>query len=81
MPNYTFFDTNSNTYVTLTMTISERDAFVNANPHMVQQLSSVGFCDPIRLGIRKPDDTFRDILKQIKKNNTTLFSKPNINTF
>jgi putative FmdB family regulatory protein len=31
-------------------------------------ISSTSIGDPIKLGIRKPDETFRDRLREIKKN-------------
>ena len=39
-----------------------------------------GVADPVRLGLRKPDDAFRDHLKEIKrKHKSTILG--NINTF
>lgn len=48
------------------MTISERDQFVIDNPSMVQQLNKLNLGDPIRMGVTKPPESFRDILRNIK---------------
>ena len=37
----------------------------------------ISLVDPVRLGRKKPDDGFRDVLKEIKRNNRG----SNINTF
>ena len=48
------------------MTMSERDQFVIDNPSMVQQLNKLNLGDPMRMGITKPPEGFRDILRNIK---------------
>jgi hypothetical protein len=51
------------------MSISAKEEYLKENPHIVQEIfhtcASQG--DPFRLGIRKPDQGFKDILKNIKK--------------
>lgn len=78
MPNYTFKDVNTGEILNLSMKISERDQFVLDNPHLQQQIvgaPSIG--DPIRLGLRKPDANFRDVLKNVQHHH----KKDNINTW
>lgn len=78
MPNYTFKDVNTGEILNLSMKISERDQFVLDNPHLQQQIvGAPGIGDPIRLGLRKPDANFRDVLKNVQHHH----KKDNINTW
>ena len=67
MPTYTFEDIENGNVENLTMTISELDDYKKDNPNMKQVLGSFGISDPIRMGLRKPDEGFRDRLKDIKR--------------
>lgn len=68
MANYTFLDTTTNEEIDMSMPISELDTFKVNNPHLQQLIKSApAFADPTRLGIKKPDAGFRDVLKRIKK--------------
>ena len=49
------------------MPISELDSFKEKNPHLIQQPTVPNIADPSRLGLKKPDAGFRDVLKRIKK--------------
>ncbi len=69
MPSYTFKDRKSNKEQTHTMSISELDKFEKKNPHLEQVIKAASIGDPMRLGVRKIDGGFRDVLKTIKKNN------------
>jgi hypothetical protein len=70
MPYYTFRNTKTNEEQEVFMKISERDEYLKNNPHIVQSITGTpGFADPWRLGRAKIDDGFRDVLKNIKKNN------------
>lgn len=78
MPKYTFRNNESNEVFDITMSISERDQYVQDNPHLTQLITgapSIG--DPHRLGLKKPDDGFRDVLRNVKHHH----KKDNINTF
>lgn len=68
MANYTFLDTRSNKEFDIDMPISELDTYKAQNPHLEQIISRApALADPSRLGLRKPDGGFRDVLKRIKK--------------
>ena len=69
MPTYTFRNSETEEVFDQFFTsFSKKDEFLEQNPHLQQiHTSGVGVCDPIRLGIRKPDDAFRDRLKDIKR--------------
>lgn len=70
MPTYLFQDTTTGEEIEIIMSISERDEFVKNNPHMTQLVNGFpGLGDPVKLGRKKPDDGFRDLLKRVKKRN------------
>ena len=68
MANYTFYDTKTNKEFDIDMPISELDAYKEKNPHLEQLIKRApALADPTRLGLRKPDRGFRDVLKKVKK--------------
>ncbi len=79
MPTYSFQDKQTQeVFDKFFKSISAKDKFVEENPHLEQiHTSGVGLVDPIRLGLRKPDDAFRDKLKEIKR----AHRRSTINTF
>jgi hypothetical protein len=82
MPSYTFLNTESGEVFTTIMSIAEREDYLKANPHIQQQLiSAPALGDSIRLGLKKPDNGFRDRLKEIKKAHSKGITKSTVNTF
>lgn len=82
MPNYTFLNTTTGETFTEIMSISEREEYLKANPNIQQQIvSAPSLGDPIRLGLKKPDNGFRDRLKEIKKAHSKGLTKSTIQTF
>ncbi|CAB4140792.1 hypothetical protein UFOVP395_127 [uncultured Caudovirales phage] len=82
MPSYTFLNTQSGEVFTTIMSIAEREDYLKANPHIQQQLiSAPALGDSIRLGLKKPDNGFRDRLKEIKKHHSKGITKSTVNTF
>lgn len=78
MPTYTFEDINTGKRTEEFMKISELDEFRNTNPHLKSIITgapSIG--DPARLGRIKPDDGFRDVLRNVQHHH----KKDNINTW
>ena len=70
MPTYTFRERNNPEVVfdQFFKSFSIKEEFLKENQHLEQiHTSGPGVIDPIRLGIRKPDDSFRDRLKDIKQ--------------
>lgn len=69
MPNYSFRNIIDGTEYDLDMTMSEREQYLKDNKDTVIQIiaraPSLG--DSVKLGIRKPDQGFRDVLREIKK--------------
>jgi hypothetical protein len=82
MPSYTFKDLNTGETFTTIMSMNEREEYLKANPHIQQQLiSAPALGDSIRLGLKKPDNGFRDRLKEIKKHHSKGITKSTVNTF
>lgn len=79
MPNYTFRDklNGDQKTLTMTMTIAERDQFVKDHPELEQVLVPIQHGDAIRYGRVKPDDNFRDVLRNVKHHHPLA----NINTW
>lgn len=68
MANYTFYNTKTKKEFDISMPISELDTYKENNPHLQQRIvSAPQLIDPTRLGLRKPDSGFRDVLKKVKK--------------
>lgn len=74
MPLYTFENKKTGEIFDARMGISEREVFLKENPDLQQIITEApGIGDPVRLGLKKPDANFRDVLKKAKaahKHNT-----------
>jgi hypothetical protein len=66
MPTYTFYDKNKKKEFDISMSMSELDDYKAQNSHLTQVLKPIPLADPTRLGIKKPDSGFRDVLKKAK---------------
>jgi hypothetical protein len=66
MPTYTFINKETGEEQTHILTLSQRETFLADNPHMTQKLSTPAFGDSVRLGIRRIDDNFNNVLKKAK---------------
>lgn len=78
MPTYTFENTKTGEVFEQFMSISAREEFLKENPHiktLITQAPPIG--DPHRLGLKKPDAGFRDVLKEIKSKH----KRSNVNTW
>jgi hypothetical protein len=70
MPVYEFKNKETGEITTHVMKISELDEFKKNNSNLEVHITGAPGCsDPVRLGLVKPAEGFRDLLKQIKKNN------------
>ena len=68
MPKYDFRDIETGEEQEITMKISELDEFKEKNPHLQQFLKHApGLGDSIRMGLKKPDNGFRDVLSKAKE--------------
>ena len=68
MPFFVFKNKDTDEVFTKLMSFKDIDKFLKENPNYVQQLTAPGIADPHLMGRIKPDDGFRDILKEVKKN-------------
>jgi len=76
LPNYTFKNNTTGEVETLTMSMADRETYLSENPHIEQMIVSAP-AQSLRAAMSKPDDSFRDILRSIKRRNP----RSNVNTF
>jgi hypothetical protein len=67
MPNYTFYNKELEEETIISMPMAELDSFLLNNSHLQQVMTATALADPTRLGMKKPDNGFRDVLKRVKK--------------
>lgn len=68
MPSYSFRNLDNNEEFVLTMSISEKEQYLESNKNIIQIITAApSLGDPVKLGIRKPEQGFRDVLREIKK--------------
>ena len=66
MPVYDFKNKETGQVITRTMKIAEREQFLNDNPHLEPYFDSVpSLVDPVRIGVRKTDNGFKEVLQKI----------------
>lgn len=78
MPTYDFRHRETGETVEMRMKISEKEEWLVAHPeyeYVILGAPSLG--DPIRLGIKKPDNGFREVLAKAK----AAHKKGDVNTF
>lgn len=80
MPFYKFLDNNTNKEFEEFMSISALEGYLRDNPHITQLVSGAPMIVSGR-GMKKPDNAFRDVLKEIKKKNSKGITKSTIETF
>ena len=80
MPFYKFLNTKTNKEFTELMGISEMEGYLRDNPHITQLVNGAPMIVSGR-GMGKPDDSFRDVLREIKKKHSKGRTKSTINTF
>ena len=80
MPTYKFLNNETGEEYENFMSISELDAYLQENPHITQLVNGAPMIASGR-GMGKPEDGFRDLLKDIKKRNQKGITRSTINTF
>ena len=66
MPTYAFRDKTSGEIFEKFMSISAREEYLKINPNIESQLNgSPMVCDPVRVGARKFDSGFKEVLQKI----------------
>lgn len=79
MPSYYFQNKETGEVFESIMSIAEKEQFLLDNDN-IKQMVSAPLIHSGR-GMGKPDDGFRDLLKDMKKKNSKGFSRSSINTF
>lgn len=78
MPKYAFIDTDTGEEFEQWMNISELDGYLAEHDRVKQQVC----CPPTISGrAMKPDNGFRDLLRDVKKKHSKGISRSTINTF
>ena len=67
MPTYEYKNENTGEVSEHFMSISDMEQFEIDNPHMKKIIHAPALGDAMRLGVRKTDQGFNDLLKTIKK--------------
>lgn len=78
MPIYTIMNKDSDEIFEVNMKFTELETYLTNNPSHIQVFNKFpGIGDPARLGKLKPDNGFRDVLKEVKNHH----KKDSINTW
>jgi hypothetical protein len=80
MPTYRFINNDTGEEYTEFMKISELEVYLRENNNLTQLVNGAPMLHSGR-GNGKPDEGFRDLLKDIKKKHSGGISKSTINTF
>ena len=80
MPTYKFLNNETGEEYEEFMTISALDDYLKDNPNITQLVNGAPMISSGR-GLGKPDNGFRDLLKDIKKRNSKGLRRSTINTF
>jgi hypothetical protein len=68
MPTYTFRDIQTDEHFEDFMSISDKEKFLEQNPHIEQTFTTVRLGDSVRLGITKPPaDFMKGVVQRIEK--------------
>jgi hypothetical protein len=66
MPLFEFRDKETGEVIEKFMSLSSREEFLKENPNMETVISGgAAFIDPVRMGIRRPDQGFKEVLQRI----------------
>jgi len=67
MPVYSMRNNETLEEFEINIKYSELEEYLKTNPHIQQIFTRFpGTGDPVRLGLKRPDDNFRDVLKKAK---------------
>lgn len=69
MPSYSFRNVITGVEFDLFLSMSDKDKYLEENKGIIIQIitKAPSFGDTVSLGIKKPDQGFRDVLREIKK--------------
>lgn len=80
MPTYRFLNNDTNEEFEDFMSISALEVFLAENPNITQLVNGAPMISSGR-GMGKPEQGFRDLLKDIKKKHSKGITRSTINTF
>lgn len=80
MPTYKFLNNETGEEFEDFMSISALDQYLKDNQHLTQLVNGAPLIHSGR-GMGKPENGFRDLLKDIKRKNSRGISRSTINTF
>jgi len=80
MPTYRFVNNETGEEFEDFMSISALDVYLNENKNITQLVNGAPLISSGR-GMGKPDNGFRDLLKNIKKEHSKGISRSTVNTF
>jgi hypothetical protein len=80
MPTYSFRDKNTDEVFDKFMKMSEKDQYLFDNPQFESVLTAAGVGRELTSKM-KPDQGFRDVLREIKKKTNKVWTPSTINTF
>ena len=67
MPTYSMRNTLTEEEFEIRLSMAEREAYLHDNPHIKQTFKTFpAIGDSVRLGLRKPDRAFNDVLQKAK---------------
>jgi hypothetical protein len=83
MPTYKFYNKSTGVEWEEFMGISESEEFLKNNPDVERLVNGAPMLVSSAMGVSKtkPDNGFRDLLKDMKKKHSGGFTKSTINTF
>lgn len=71
MPLYDFLNTETNEIFEKRMSVSDKEQYLKDNAHIRSYfgpaMSNIPLIDPVRLGVRKIDGGFREVLSKINE--------------
>jgi hypothetical protein len=65
MPTYVFRNKETGEQFEKLMKIAELDTFRAENPQLETVIQSPMICDPVRVGVRKMDTGFKEVLQRV----------------
>lgn len=68
MPLYDFLNTDTNEIFEKKMSIADKEQYLKTNPHIQSyfgNMAGLPLIDPVRLGIRKPDAGWTEVMNKI----------------
>jgi hypothetical protein len=80
MPTYSFRDKNTEEVFDKFMKMSEKDQYLSDNPQFESVITAAGVGRELTSKM-KPDQGFRDVLREIKKKTNKVWTPSTINTF